>query len=500
MNLTKDEAAKPEIPSEASPQSSRGRPPSLGEAVVTVLIVAGIIILGIRVQSGLVGVFVPLTLAVGVVGTLSFYLRQPWETFQRGVLSGVSNVSIAALILLLIGALVGLWIQAGIIPTLIYYGLNAISPSFFLPTTFLVCLIMSLATGTAYGTIGTVGVVLMGVQTGLGLDAPITAGAILSGAYFGDKMSPLSDTTNIAAAVGEADLFRHIRSMMYTTLPAALVTFVLFWVAGGTLGQMEGDQIGRMLVGLDANWNIHVVQFCPIVIMLAMALKRVRTLLLLFVHVVFGAIWAMVVQGASLTQVFAVATTGFESRTAVESLDKVLSRGGMTSMQAVIILVIIAGALGGALRTTGVLEALVLGMMRWIRRPGTLIASVLISCYVVILFTGNQALALILVGQMFLPVFNRRRIDNTVLTRSLEDSGTLSAPLVPWGVAGGFCSQMLGVPTVQYLPYVWLAFTVPVFSLILGYTGIAVWKAKGSISEPHRSGAASSRSFPSRTP
>jgi NhaC family Na+:H+ antiporter len=152
-------------------------------------------------------------------------------------------------------------------------------------------------------------------------------------------------------------------------------------------------------------------------------------------------------------------------------------------MRDIIILVLIAGALGGALRATGVLEAIVNGMMRRIRRTGTLIASVLVSCYIVILFTGNQALSLILVGQMFLPVFKRRRIDSTVLTRSLEDSGTLSAPLVPWGVAGGFCSQMLGIPTVQYLPYVWLAYTVPIFSLLLGYAGIAVWKSANGHAE-----------------
>jgi NhaC family Na+:H+ antiporter len=455
----------------------QGRKPTLGEALATVLLVAGVVILGIWLQSGLQGVLLPLTLAVGVLGSLSLYLRLPWLHFQSGILSGVGSVSIACLILLLIGALVGVWILGGIIPTLIYYGLQVISPSFFLPTTFLVCLIMSMVTGTAYGTIGTVGVVLIGVQTGFGLGAPITAGAILSGAYFGDKMSPLSDTTNIAAAVGEADLFRHIRSMMFTTLPAAILTFALFWVVGGTPDHLSGEQLGTMQDGLNLGWNIHGLHFIPLILMLMMALKRMPTLMLLFLNVLLGSLWAMVFQKASLGEVFVAATTSFESRTGIQSVDRVLSRGGMESMETVIILVLIAGALGGALRATGVLETLVNGIVTWIRSSGTLIAAVLISCYVVILFTGNQALSLILVGQMFLPVFKKQGIDSTVLTRSLEDSGTLSAPLVPWGVAGGFCSQMLGIPTVRYFPYVWLAFTVPVFSLILGYTGIGVWKA-----------------------
>ncbi|MHC5062230.1 MAG: Na+/H+ antiporter NhaC family protein, partial [Planctomycetota bacterium] len=192
--------------------------PTFSQALITILVTAAVIILGSRLQPGLTGVFLPMILAVGVVGAFHFFLRRPWKSLQENIFSGVGKVSIAVLILLLIGALVGVWIEAGVIPGLIYYGLRIISPSFFIPTAFLVCLIVSLATGTAFGTIGTVGIALMGIQAGLGIPAPLTAGAILSGAYFGDKMSPLSDTTNIAAAVGEADLFRHIRSMRYTTI------------------------------------------------------------------------------------------------------------------------------------------------------------------------------------------------------------------------------------------------------------------------------------------
>jgi NhaC family Na+:H+ antiporter len=305
----------------------------------------------------------------------------------------------------------------------------------------------------------------------------MAAGAILSGAYFGDKMSPLSDTTNIAAAMGEADLFRHIRSMVYTTLPAAVLTLIAFWVASGRGALAGAGSLTQMVSGLSSGWRLSLVHTLPILLMLGMALLRVPTLLLLFSNVLIGAFWAMAFQGASLARVFAAATTGFQSETGVRSIDQVLSRGGMTSMQAVIILVILAGTLGGSLRATGVLETLVESMLRHVRRTGSLIVAVLASCYTVNLFTGNQALSLILPGQMFLPVFRSRGIDTTVMTRSLEDSGTLSAPLVPWGVAGGFCSQMLSVPTVDYFPYMWFAFFVPVFSIVFGYTGIAVWKA-----------------------
>lgn len=454
------------------------RPPTLLESIVTLTAMVVIIVTGIRLQSGIVSVFLPLTLSVGVVGSLSFYLRHPWDDFSVGILDGVGKVSIACVILLLIGALVGVWIESGTIPTLVYYGLQLISPSYFLPTTFLVCLIMSLATGTAYGTIGTVGIALIGVAVGLGLSAPMAAGAILSGAYFGDKMSPLSDTTNMASAVGETDLFRHVRSMTYTTVPAAVITFLLFAFVGKSASPQELVLLQGMLGGISSGWHVSWLHVIPIGVMLVMALKRIPTLLLIFVNVLLGAGWSMAFQKASLADVFRVATVGFSSKTGIESVDRVMSRGGMTSMQAIIILVVLAGALGGSLRATGVLDTLVTAMLRRVRRTGSLIASVLASCYVVNLFTGNQALAIILPGSMFLPAFRDRGIDASVLTRSLEDAGTLGAPLVPWGVAGGFCSQMLDVPTLQYLPYMWLAFTVPVFSLLLGYTGIAVWPAK----------------------
>lgn len=455
---------------------SQGRAPSLVESVVTLLIVAAVIILGIRLQSGLVAVFVPLTLSVGVVGCLGFYLKRPWDEFRQGILDGVGKVAVACVILLLIGALVGVWILGGIIPTLIFHGLQIVTPTYFLTTTFLVCLIMSLVAGTSYGTIGTVGVALIGVAMGLGVSVPIAAGAILSGAYFGDKMSPLSDTTNIAAAMGEADLFRHIRSMVYTTLPAGVLTLVAFALAGRNVSVVENVQLAEMLEGLSSGWWLSWLHVVPIALMLSMALLRAPTLFVLFGNVVLGGAWAMIFQGATLEAVFQAATTGFRAETGAAAVDQVLSRGGMTSMQSVIILVIIAGALGGSLRATGVLEALVDGMLTYVRRTGSLIVCVLASCYTVNLFTGNQALALILPGQMFLPAFRARKIDTTVMTRSLEDAGTLSAPLVPWGVAGGFCSQMLGVPTLDYLPYMWFAFTVPIFSLLFGYTGIAVWR------------------------
>jgi NhaC family Na+:H+ antiporter len=263
--------------------------------------------------------------------------------------------------------------------------------------------------------------------------------------------------------------------MMYTTIPAAVITLTLFFFVGRGGTSLELNEVQPMLEGIRDQWSISFLHVIPILLMLGLALRKVGTLLLLFLSVVVGMAWALVFQEGSLASVVTVATVGFECNSGVPSVDDVLTRGGMTSMQAVVILVLLAGALGGALQATGVLTVIVERMAHWIRSTGGLIAAVLASAYIVVLFTGNQALALILVGQVFLPVFKDRGIDNVVLTRSLEDSGTLGAPLVPWGAAGGVCSQLLGVPTVEYLPYMWLAFLVPVFSLLYGFTGFAVW-------------------------
>jgi NhaC family Na+:H+ antiporter len=266
-------------------------------------------------------------------------------------------------------------------------------------------------------------------------------------------------------------------------MPAAGMTLLLFWMAGGP-ARTELSRVDPMIEHLHGGWWISGVHLVPIAGVFIMTLRKVPTLLLLFVNVVVAGAWAMLFQRASLARVLSAASVGVDSNTGLESVDEILSRGGVMSMNVVVVLILIAGALGGALGATGVLETLVRGLLRWVRGSGNLVASVLGTCYAVILLTGNQGLALVLGGQMFLPAFRERRIDRSVLTRSLEDSGTLAAPLVPWGVAGGYCSQVLGVSTTHYLPYAWLAFAVPLFALALAYTGLGIWPAPPEDGEP----------------
>jgi NhaC family Na+:H+ antiporter len=439
--------------------------------------VLAVIVIGIRLQSGLTATFFPLLLSVGIVAASGLYLGHPGSAVQAGILRGAGRVAIAVVVLLLVGALVGLWIAAGVIPTALDYGLRAIAPDYLLPTAFLVSVITSLATGTAYGTISTVGVALMGVSAGLGVHQPLAAGAILSGAFFGDKMSPLSDTTNIAAATGDVDLFRHIASMLYTTLPAAIICLVLFTLARGPVSVTDSGMRQEMLAAVRGTWSVGAIHLIPLLGMLALAAARIPALLVLFVSVLLAASWAVIFQGASFAGVFVAATSGNASDTGMAMVDSLMSRGGMSSMQPVIVLIVLAGALGGALSASGILEQVLKNLVRRVRTAGGLVVSVLAACYTMIFFTGNQGLALIIPGEMFRPAFRRHKIHNAVLTRTLEDAGTIAAPLVPWSAAGALATQMLGVPTLEYLPFVWLCFLVPIFSVTLAFTGIGVWPA-----------------------
>ena len=452
------------------------REPRFVEALVVLALVIVTLLGGVSLQPGIDAIFVPLTLCVGIVAALGIYLGHSLVSLQRSMVAGIGGILIAGLIVVQVGMLVGAWVVAGTIPSLVFYGLKLLSPAFFLPTSFLVCVVMSLSIGTSLGTIATAGVVLLGIGTGLEIPAPWTVGAVISGAVFGDKMSPLSDSTNIAAAMGEADLFRHIRSMMYTTIPAAVVTLILYAIAGGRFAVTGGVDLEPMFAALEGGWRIHPIHLIPMLAMLALALARVQALLLLFCSVVFGSLWAMALQGASLQTTLVAATVGFRSETGVEAVDGVMSRGGIVSMQPLILLLFIAGALAGVMQQCGLLETLTRGVVSRVRRTGHLIVTTLAGSYAALLLTGVQPLALVLSGQVFRPIYRQRGIDRTVMTRSLEDSATLAAPLVPWTAAGAFVSQLLGVPTLDYLAYTWLPFVVPVFSVLCAYTGIGVWK------------------------
>ncbi len=452
------------------------RKPKAIESLGIIVVIISIILLGIRMGSGVSAMYMPLILSIGVITGFGMHLGHTYKGLQEGIVKAVGKVVVPVFILLMIGAVVGLWIASGTIPSLIYYGLKLVSPSYFFAAAFVVSCIMSLATGTSWGTIGSIGVAMMGIGTAIGANPAIACGAVVSGALFGDKMSPVSDTPYMACAVTDVDIFEHIRSSAWTTIPAAVLTAIAFFIIGvRTGGAADMGQVQDMLMGISNGWHINPLHLLPI--LLFFVGSKLPSLIIIFGNLIIGMAWSMLFQGATLKLVFSSATAGFVSETGIAMVDKVLTNGGIMNMLQVIILLLCATGLGGILDTIGVLESLVEFIVKRAKSTFALVASVMVSSYVLAFLTGNQAMPILLPGIAFSPAFDERGISRSVLSRCVGDSGTIAVPLVPWGSMTGFITVALGVSHSQYWPYLWLVFFVPAFSLIYAATGFGIWKS-----------------------
>lgn len=408
-------------------------------------------------------------LVASVVAMLSGF---SWEDIQDGILYGCNIAMLPMLILMLVGVLVASWIPAGVIPTLVYYGLQILSPNIFLVTVCFVCAVASLATGSSWTTGATFGVAFMGIGMGLGIPAPMTAGAVISGSIFGDKMSPLSDSTNLAAGAVEADLFDHIKSMIYTTGPAILISLVIYGILGIKFagGTVDTNQINVILSGLKENYFISPIALIPPILVIVLAVKKVSGLAVMVIASIIGAIFAIVFQGIDLGEMLNILNYGFTSSTGVEVVDKLLSRGGLQSMMWTISLAFIALSFGGILEKTDMLSVLLAKITKLVNNVGGLITTHVLSAIFINVFSASQYMAIIIPGRMLVPAYKKQRILPQVVSRVCEDSATVTSPLVPWGLCGVYFTGVLGVTTVEYLPYVYLAFLAPIISIIYGLT------------------------------
>jgi len=453
------------------------RIPEFWEAVAALALIFSVIIIGLQLKTGLTA---PLIAGLFIAGLFGLYLGYQWEDLQRGMIEGIANAVPCILILMLVGLLIGVWIIGGTVPVMIYYGLKLLSPNMFLPATFILCCIVSVATGTSWGTIGTIGLALIGVGQGLNIPLPIVAGAIVSGAYFGDKMSPLSDTTNVAPAMAGADLFDHIASMMYTTIPATIVSVILYTFLGfsGANGNVNTETVNILLNTLSESFNITVLTLVPPLLVIIMSIKRIPAVPALSTAVIFSMFWGIITQGVSFSAIVTAAVNGFTSNTGVNAVDALLSRGGLNNMMGIISMVLLATALGGMLEKMGILTVIINVLLKKVKSDGSLVLSVLLSCYAILLVSGNAMLAIILPGRTFRDAFTERKIKPNVLSRTLEDAGTIGAVLIPWSAAGLYTYGILGVPVLSFAPYAFLNWIVPIFSIIFAYTGFAVFKFK----------------------
>ena len=453
------------------------REATLFEALIPIIVLIGVLVPSIMIYGE--SPHIPIVIAAIAAATVAIVrLGYSWNELEDGVLKTINMGMQAILILMIIGMIIGTWILSGVVPTMIYYGLQILSPGIFLVATALICCVVSLATGSSWTTAGTVGIALLGVGQGMGMPAPVVAGAIISGAYFGDKMSPLSDTTNLAPAMAGSTLFDHIRHMAFTTGPSLLIALVLYGIIGAGYAGKELDtaQIQEILTTLSSSFNINILLLVPPVLVIAMVVFKVPAIPGLIGGVVLGCVFAVLFQGADFGAILAASNDGFVSETGVVLIDDLLSRGGMQGMMWTVSLILCALTFGGILESTGMLGVIAGSILKLAVNTGSLVLATVLSCFTVNLITGEQYLSIVIPGRMYKDAYAERGLAPVNLSRALEDSGTITSPLIPWNTCGAFMYGTLGVHPFAYAPYAFLNIINPFVSIFYGFTGITMIK------------------------
>lgn len=407
-------------------------------------------------------------------------LKIKWSTIEEGIVDTIKMAMGAVIILMIIGMVIGTWILSGVVPSMIFYGLKILSPNIFLLATLLMCSVVSLATGSSWTTAGTVGIALMGIGSTLGIPAPIIGGAIISGAYFGDKMSPLSDTTNLAPAMAGAKLFDHIKHMLYTTGPSYIIAAILFTIIG--LGYssdaLDNTLINQFNEGLQGAFTISPLLLLVPLIVIGIVVMKVPAIPGLFGGAILGGLVAMMMQGASLGEVINALHYGYESATGIEVVDELLSRGGLNSMMGTISLILCAMTFGGVMEKTGMLESLANVILGFAKSTGSLVVATIVTALGMNVLAGDQYLSIVIPGRMFKDAYDKKGLAPKNLSRVLEDSGTLTSALIPWNTCGAFMIATLGLAPWTYVPYCFLNIINPFVSIFYGFTGITMEKVE----------------------
>ena len=463
------------------------RKPTFTESIIPIIAMLIILTIG----KGIYGFNTePLLIMVACVAAfIAFRVGVTWDEMLDEICNKIAKGMPAILILVCVGALVGTWMAAGTIPLMIYYGVQIVSPKFLLVTAFLITAVVSIVTGTSWGSVATMGVALMGIASTLGVSLPATAGAVIAGSYFGDKMSPLSDTTNLAPIAAGSELYEHIGHMFYTTIPATIVSLIVYAIAGMNANVSAGansEAVTTMLAQLDQMYNWNLLLLLPVVLILAGSLLKKPTLPVMLLSTVVAGIEAFIFQGQPLKNIFAstvngfnvtmITKSGFDSATASAEITKLLNRGGMNGIMSTTLLVFCAFCFAGIMSRAGCLDVVLQKILSVAKSTGALIAATVGSCIVMALTTGNSYLSILIPGEMFRDAYKERGLAAKNLSRTLEDAGTVFVPLVPWSAAGAYMAGTLGGETLSYLPWAILCYTGFIFALIWGFTGFGIAK------------------------
>jgi len=450
------------------------RDPYFWEALISILGLVFFISLAIvRYETD---AHVPILLGVLVAAIIGMRAGYSWKEVETGMLDGITNSLQALVILAIIGILIGVWILSGVVPTMLYYGLQILHPKIFLPATLIICSITSLATGTSWGTSGTIGIALIGIGAGLGFPLPVVAGAVLSGAYFGDKMSPLSDTTNMAPAMVGTDLYTHIKHMSYTTGVSygltLVIEFVLSFIYGG--GRAELDSVNQILTGIDAQFSINPLLLLPPVIVMVLAIRKIPAVPGITIGIIAAGFLGAVFQRNTFGDLLSAAYSGYVSNSGVAAVDNLLTKGGFESMMYTVSLVICAMMYGGIMEKTNQLRVVVSVILKKARSTGSLITSTVLTAIASNLILCDQYMSIVMTGKMYAQSYTDQNLHPKNLSRAVEDSATVTANLVPWNSGGAYQAATLGVPTLAYLPFNFFCWLTPIVSMLYGWFNITI--------------------------
>ena len=460
--------------------SKERKQPTTSFSVIAFLAIIIVLIIMINM-----GVNTTLSVFAGVIVAViaTKLLNIPWQEVEQNIIKTAAECMPTFLIVIMVGMLVGIWMAGGTVPSLMYYGMQVISPKILVPLAFVLCGLTSEFTGTSFGSVATMGLAMVGIASTTSIPVPLVIGAIVSGAWFGDKMSPLSDTTNLASGVSKVPLYDHIHSMMYTTIPAAFVALVLFTIAGlhYSGGSMDTAQQQLILSTLSKHFYINILLIIPAILVILISVFKLPSLLGMGIAVVVSAIFALVFQGVNFVDLMNYAFNGFSIETGVSIVDPMLNRGGVLSMSELLVTFMVASVMGAIITSTGILNVLAENvLLKFIKNRGILVFVTLVYCYIVNFLTaGGQTVSIIVTEQTFESTYDDMNINRKVLSRTLEDAGTLSAPIVPWGVATIYVMGVYGC-TTAYIPYAWFIYIVPIFSIICAITGIGMWDKEGN--------------------
>ena len=460
------------------------RDPYFWEALISILGLVFFISLAIvRYETD---AHVPILLGVLIAAIIGLRAGFTWKEVETGMLNGITNSLQALVILAIIGILIGVWILSGVVPTMLYYGLKILHPKIFLPATLIICSITSLATGTSWGTSGTIGIALIGIGAGLGFPLPVVAGAVLSGAYFGDKMSPLSDTTNMAPAMVGTDLYTHIKHMSYTTGVSygltLVIEFVLSFVYGG--GEAELDSVNQILTGIDAQFSINPLLLLPPIIVMALAIRKMPAVPGIVIGILAAGALGAIFQGNSFGSLLSAAYGGYVSNSGVAAVDNLLTKGGFESMMYTVSLVICAMMYGGIMEKTNQLRVVVSVILKKAESTGSLITATVLTAIGSNLILCDQYMSIVMTGKMYAQSYTDKGLHPKNLSRAVEDSATVTANLVPWNSGGAYQAATLGVPTIAYLPFNFFCWLTPIVSMLYGWLNITIAPLDEEIEKP----------------